>query len=98
MIAIGGNGAGDGEPVPLSALQHYLFCPRQCALIHVERLWAENQLTAEGRILHEAADVPGTGSRRDLRIARGMPIASVALGVAGVADVVELRRAGGSWQ
>jgi len=37
----------------LSALQHYTFCPRQCALIHVEQAWAENRLTAEGRIMHE---------------------------------------------
>lgn len=42
--------------LPLSALQHWLFCPRQCALIHVERVWAENQFTAEGRVLHERAD------------------------------------------
>ncbi|MBK8211452.1 MAG: CRISPR-associated protein Cas4 [Rhodospirillales bacterium] len=86
------------DPIPLSALQHYLFCPRQCALIHVERQWAENRLTAEGRILHEAADVPAEVSRREVRIAHGMPIASAALGVAGIADVVELRRAGRNWQ
>lgn len=91
-------GSADSDPISLSALQHFLFCPRQCALIHVERLWAENQLTAEGRILHEAADVPGTGSRRDLRIARAMPIASRVLGIAGIADVVELRRDGERWQ
>lgn len=98
MVAELAPGSGEGDAAPLSALQHFLFCPRQCALIHVERLWAENLLTAEGRILHEAADVPGTGSRRDLRIARGMPIASTALGVAGIADVVELRRDGDRWQ
>jgi CRISPR-associated exonuclease Cas4 len=79
-------------------LQHYLFCPRQCALIHVERLWAENRFTAEGRILHEAADLPSAGSRRDLRVVHGMPLASVSLGAAGVADVVELRREGDRWQ
>ncbi len=39
--------------LPLSALRHYLFCPRQCALIHVEQLWFENQFTAEGRVMHE---------------------------------------------
>jgi CRISPR-associated exonuclease Cas4 len=53
---------------------------------------------AEGRILHEAADLPSAASRRDLRIVRGMPIASSALGAAGVADVVELRREGDRWQ
>ncbi len=98
MTASGGNGIGDSEPVPLSALQHYLFCPRQCALIHVERQWAENRFTAEGRILHEAADLPSAVSRRELKVVRAMPIASSALGVAGVADVVELRREGGRWQ
>ena len=66
--------------IPLSALQHYLFCPRQCALIHVERLWAENVLTAEGRILHERSDKPGQASRGERRIVQGMPIRSRALG------------------
>jgi CRISPR-associated exonuclease Cas4 len=92
--------AGDEESdfVPLSALQHYLFCPRQCALIHVERLWAENLLTAEGRILHERSDKPGQASRGERRIVQSMPIRSAALGVAGVADVVELTRAEGRWR
>jgi CRISPR-associated exonuclease Cas4 len=98
MTASVGNGEGDGDPVPLSALQHYLFCPRQCALIHVERQWAENRFTAEGRILHEAADIPSAVSRRDLKVVRGMPIASSPLGVAGVADVVELWREVGRWR
>lgn len=46
----------DDEFVMLSALQHYLFCPRQCALIHVEGAWSENYLTAAGRVLHERVD------------------------------------------
>lgn len=75
--------------VPMSALQHHLFCPRQCALIHVERLWAEDVATAEGRLLHERAD-SGRGERRPgVRIARGLALRSVALGVTGKADVVE---------
>ena len=49
--------------LPISALQHYLFCQRQCALIHIERLWAENAATAEGRIIHEKAD-SGQAERR----------------------------------
>jgi CRISPR-associated exonuclease Cas4 len=80
----------DAELIPLSALQHYLFCPRQCALIHVERLWAENLLTAEGSILHERSDKPGQARRGERRIVQSMPIRSAALGVAGIADVVEL--------
>lgn len=47
------DAAAEDALVPVSALQHYLFCPRQCALIHVEQLWAEDGATAEGRILHE---------------------------------------------
>lgn len=49
--------------LPLSALQHLLFCERQCALIHIERLWAENRLTVEGRFLHERADGKQVGPR-----------------------------------
>jgi CRISPR-associated exonuclease Cas4 len=75
--------------LPISALQHYLFCPRQCALIHVERLWAENAATAEGRILHEKADSGKPERRKGVRILRSVPVRSFALGIAGVADVVE---------
>ena len=81
---------GADEPIPLSALQHYLFCPRQCALIHVERLWAENRFTAEGRIMHEAVHDPGEKPRCGVRVARGMPLTSALLGVSGIADAVEL--------
>jgi CRISPR-associated exonuclease Cas4 len=75
--------------IPLSALQHHLFCPRQCALIHVEGLWAEDAATAEGRILHERADSGQRETRPGVRIARSLAIRSLALGVAGRADVVE---------
>ncbi len=81
--------------IPLSALQHYLFCPRQCALIHIERLWAEDVATAEGRLLHERADSGGRENRSGQRVARGMTLRSRALGVFGKADVVEFRREGG---
>ena len=79
--------------LPISALQHYLFCPRQCALIHVERLWAENAATAEGRILHEKADSGRTEQRGGLQTLRAVQLRSFVLGVAGVADVVEKRGA-----
>jgi len=75
--------------IPLSALQHHLFCPRQCALIHVEQLWAEDVATAEGRLLHEKADSGQPETRPGVRIARGVALRSVALGVSGKADVVE---------
>ena len=88
MIVGGEEAAATAEgdnTIPLSALQHYLFCPRQCALIHVERLWAENVLTVEGRILHERSDKPGgRAATRERRVVTGMPLASRELGVAGV--------------
>lgn len=77
--------------IPLSALQHYLYCPRQCALIHVERLWAENRQTAEGRLLHDRADTPQIERRHGVRTITAMPLSSTELGIAGVADVVEFR-------
>lgn len=77
--------------LPLSALQHWLFCPRQCALIHIERVWAENRLTAEGRILHERADEGRPESRDGIRILRAVQITSARHGLHGVADVVEMR-------
>jgi CRISPR-associated exonuclease Cas4 len=83
--------AAEDALIPLSALQHHLFCPRQSALIHVEGLWAEDARTAEGRILHEAADSGRHETRPGLRVARGLQIRSLVLGVSGRADVVELR-------
>lgn len=82
---------GEAASLPLSALQHWLFCPRQCCLIHVEGLWAENRLTAEGRVLHERADAGHPDSRTGARVLRSVRIASEAHGLHGVADVVETR-------
>lgn len=75
--------------IPLSALQHYLFCPRQCALIHLEQQWAENRYTAEGRLLHERADRLGHERRRGVHTAMALPLASERWGLTGIADVVE---------
>jgi CRISPR-associated exonuclease Cas4 len=78
------------ELLPLSGIQHFLFCRRQWALIHVERQWQENALTAEGRILHRRADDPFfTETRKGVIIARSVPVASYRLGLVGVCDVVE---------
>lgn len=82
----------EDELLPISALQHVVFCDRQAALIHVERLWAENLHTVEGRHLHEHAHETGTEGRSGLRIVRGLPIRSLSLGVTGIADIVEFRR------
>lgn len=81
--------AAEDALIPLSALQHQLFCPRQCALIHVEQLWAEDGATAEGRLLHERADSAKPETRPGVKIARGLQLRSLKLGVAGKADVVE---------
>jgi len=84
--------------IPLSALQHMAFCPRQCALIHVEQVWSENRLTAEGRLMHERAHEEGGESRGDVRIARAVMLRSFRLGLVGMADVVEFHRSrDGSW-
>lgn len=83
----------EDDLIPLSALQHYLYCPRQCALIHVERLWAENRQTAEGSLLHDKADTPQVEQRHGVRTVTAMPLSSAQLGIAGVADIVEFRGA-----
>lgn len=85
-------GFREEDLLPLSALQHLLFCERQCALIHVEQVWAENPFTVEGRHLHERADQGPGESRGDVRIARALPLRSLRLGLSGRADVVELHR------
>ena len=79
----------EADLLPLSGLQHLIFCERQCALIHVEQAWRENLLTAEGRVFHERVDAADTEARGDLRVARGIPLKSLRLGLAGRADVVE---------
>jgi CRISPR-associated exonuclease Cas4 len=61
------------ELIMLSALQHYAFCPRQCALIHVEQVWVESGLTAQGRIMHEKVHQEGNETRGPVRIARRVP-------------------------
>ena len=78
------------EAVPLSALQHYVFCPRQCALIHVEGIWSENAQTAHGRQVHERAHAGGGEERGGVKTLRALPLVSREHGLAGVADVIEL--------
>jgi CRISPR-associated exonuclease Cas4 len=79
----------EDDLLPISALQHLLYCERQCALIHIERVWEENQFTAEGRILHEKVDSGSDCKRAGRRIARSLPLRSFQLGLSGLADVVE---------
>ncbi|MCF8056918.1 MAG: CRISPR-associated protein Cas4 [Desulfocapsa sp.] len=83
----------------ISALQHILFCPRQCALIHIEQQWTENRFTAEGKILHERVHSTGSESRRKIRVEFDVPIRSLRLGLIGRADIVEFHlQDNGIWQ
>lgn len=77
----------------LSGLQHFLFCKRQWALIHIEQQWEENVRTAEGRHIHEKADSPFIKEKRgDKIVVRAMPIHSHTLELSGVCDVVEYKQ------
>ena len=82
----------EDDLLPLSALQHLLFCERQCALIHIEQMWNENLFTAEWRIMHKRVDEANRESRGDVRIEFGMPLRSLRLGLIAKADVVEFHR------
>lgn len=82
----------EDQLLPISALQHLAFCPRQWGLIHLEQIWSENRLTAEGRNLHERTHELQTESRGDLRIARGLRLHSLRIGLSGQADVVEFHK------
>ena len=75
--------------VPLAALQHYLYCPRQCALIHLECAWEENQFTAEGNVFHERSDSGMTETRGLKKVLRSLHVSSGQWGIHGIADVVE---------
>lgn len=80
--------------IPLSALQHYAFCPRQCALIHNEQAWAENYLTAQGKLLHERVDGGEPETRQGTRFERSVRVLSNTLGISGVLDMVEVSKNG----
>lgn len=97
----------EDDLLPLSGLQHLAFCERQWGLIHVEQAWSENRLTAEGRELHDRAHEARSESRLGLRVAHGLRLRSLRLGLSGQADVVEFLAAaagvslpgeGGLWQ
>ena len=81
--------SNDNDMVMLSALQHYLFCLRQCALIHVEGLWSENYLTSAGRRMHERVDSGRKETRRGVHVATSLRLVSNRLNMFGVADLVE---------
>lgn len=77
----------------ISGIQHFSFCRRQWALIHVEHLWKDNLRTVEGSLLHERTHDEGVSKKRvDLLTVRGMHVSSKQLGVSGVCDTVEFHR------
>ena len=77
------------DPISLSALQHWAYCPRQCGLIHLEQAFDDNLHTQRGQAVHAQVDKPGVEERKGLRIERALPLWSDSLGLIGKADVVE---------
>ena len=75
------------EPIPISALQHAVYCLRQAALIHLERLWADNRLTAQGDVLHAVADKGGKRLVKGVRRVMALAVGSQCMGIAGVCDM-----------
>jgi CRISPR-associated exonuclease Cas4 len=78
--------------VMISALQHYAYCPRQFALIHIEQVWDENIYTLRGQRVHEKVDIPDEEQLDDVRVERALPLWCHRLGIRGIADVVEFNR------
>lgn len=84
----------DSDPIAISALQHWAYCPRQCGLIHLEQAFDDNLHTQRGQAVHAQVDNPGVEERKGLRIERALPLWCEALGLIGKADVVEFEPAG----
>lgn len=80
----------EDELLPISALQHLVFCPRQCALIHLEAVWEDNAQTAQGALMHEQVHATGGETQGHVRLVQALPLRSLRLGLAGQADLVEL--------
>ena len=77
------------DPIPLSALQHWAYCPRQCGLIHLEQAFADNVHTARGQAVHHLVDTPGYEIKSGVRVERALPLWSDRLNLIGKADLVE---------
>ena len=77
------------DPLPLSALQHWAYCPRQCGLIHLEQAFDDNLHTQRGQAVHAQADQPGVEVRCGVRVERALPVWHDALGLIGKTDIVE---------
>jgi CRISPR-associated exonuclease Cas4 len=79
----------DDDPIMISALEHWSYCPRQCALIHIEQTFDENIYTLRGRAVHKKVDEPVVEEQAGMRIERALPLWSKNLGLVGKGDVVE---------
>ena len=89
----GPDGYSEEDWLALSGIQHFSFCKRQWALIHIEQLWSENYLTTAGHLEHERAhDYAASESRGDMLIMRDLRVYSRALGITGACDVVEFHK------
>jgi CRISPR-associated exonuclease Cas4 len=78
------------ESITISALNQYVFCPRRCALMHVEGIWSDNEHTVIGSLLHEHTDVPGYEVDGNVTLLRALPLYSSRYGLVGKADIVEM--------
>ena len=85
------------DPIPLSALQHWAYCPRQCGLIHLEQAFDDNVHTLRGNAVHARVDVPGSESGPGVRIERALPVWHDELGLIGKTDVVEFTKNGAAY-
>jgi CRISPR-associated exonuclease Cas4 len=83
--------AMESEPITIAALNQYVFCPRRCALMFVEGIWADNEHTAVGTLLHDHADAPGYETDAGVTILRAVPLFSERYGLSGKADIVEVK-------
>ena len=82
------------DPIPLSALQHWAYCPRQCGLIHLEQAFDDNVHTLRGQAVHKRVDQPGVETAKGVRVEHALPLWHDGLGLIGKADVVEFDKAG----
>jgi CRISPR-associated exonuclease Cas4 len=82
---------GESELVMISTLEHYSYCPRQCALIHIEQVFDENLYTLRGQRVHERVHDPESASEEGVKVERGLSLFSERLGLVGKADLVEFR-------
>jgi len=82
----------EDELLPISALQHLVYCPRRAALIYIENLWEDNRLTAEGMLRHQKTHEASVETRGDVHVVRALRLRSLKLGLTGQADVVEFHR------